>query len=246
MKTRTSRLLRSGLLTLLLAVCGSAAHADFPELALNGSAEVIGGLENENGGLQTRFRIRLTPDELFQVGSAWLPKKVKVGDGFITGFRFRMDGQFGTGGADGFAFVIQNAGLDALGAFGDGIGYHGIPSSLAVEFDSYFNASRSDPNDNHVSVHTCGVNANSADESASLGAATNLPDLNDGSEHHVIITYFRGRLSVILDDATILSIPDLPLADILDENGEATIGFTGATGALSQSHDIYAWAFRPL
>ena len=46
---------------------------------------------------------------------------------------------FGIGGGDGFAFVIQGAGPDALGDRGGDLGYGGIPDSVAVEFDMYDN-----------------------------------------------------------------------------------------------------------
>jgi peptide-N4-(N-acetyl-beta-glucosaminyl)asparagine amidase len=39
-------------------------------------------------------------------------------------------------GADGMAFVVQSVGLNAIGTGGCGLGYVGIPKSLAVEFDT--------------------------------------------------------------------------------------------------------------
>ena len=68
-------------------------------------------------------------------------------------------------GADGFTFVIQNSdsslfgggGSSALGSTGGGLGYAGIPNSLAVEFDTWFNPVLGDPNGNHISVHTAGT-----------------------------------------------------------------------------------------
>ena len=46
-------------------------------------------------------------------------------------------------------------------------GYTGIANSIAVEFDTYYNAELLEPYENHVSVHTRGWrHANSADASA--------------------------------------------------------------------------------
>lgn len=39
-------------------------------------------------------------------------------------------------GGSGFAFVLQAAGASAVGRAGSGLGYDGIPNSLAIEFDT--------------------------------------------------------------------------------------------------------------
>ena len=59
-------------------------------------------------------------------------------------------------GADGFAFVIQNEGLNELGQSGMGMGYHDINNSLAVEFDTWHNPEMLDDYENHISVQTRG------------------------------------------------------------------------------------------
>ena len=59
-------------------------------------------------------------------------------------------------GADGFAFVIQNEGLNELGQSGMGLGYHDINNSLAVEFDTWHNPEMLDDYENHISVQTRG------------------------------------------------------------------------------------------
>merc|ERR1712146_90654 len=56
--------------------------------------------------------------------------------------------EWGRWGGEGFAFVIQSVSSDAIGCGASGIGFaddtwrgcsSGIRSSLAIEFDSYFN-----------------------------------------------------------------------------------------------------------
>ena len=47
----------------------------------------------------------------------------------------------------------------ALGAGSGGLGYSGIPNSLAVEFDTFANPW--DPSSNHVAVQSCGTQPNS-------------------------------------------------------------------------------------
>ena len=191
-------------------------------------------------------RLRLTPSLAGQRGGAWPPNKVRVKDGFETAFQFQIH-QFGNTGADGFAFVIYNGDQPALGISGGGMGYGGLPSSLVVEFDTYYNPEGSDPDGNHVSMHTRGTAPNSTDESAALERATPKVDLSDGGVHLAYIRYSHGQLKVFLDDlGTPLLQPALDLGTLLNlPDGSAWVGFTSSTGADFEDHDILMWAFRP-
>jgi hypothetical protein len=254
--TRAARVrtLVPALLTLgLLGVCSQVAHAQ--RITLNGSASLAGGV------------LRLTPAEHDRTGSAWLTARQSVQGGFETTFQFRISSPGGgtdlTGatGADGFAFVVQNASLSALGFGGGGIGYAGIPNSLAVEFDTWLNgpspAEGGDPNSNHVSVHTGGTGPNGSGEGASIGLATGVPNLSDGRVHLAAIRYTapsdtrvppaqRGLLRVAVDGINLLSIR-LDLAQLLSlTGGGAFVGFTAATGGAFENHDILSWSFRSL
>jgi hypothetical protein len=59
-------------------------------------------------------------------------------------------------GGDGIALVLHTSGPAALGAAGAGLGYDGLPSGVALEFDTWADASAADPGDNHVAVLTRG------------------------------------------------------------------------------------------
>jgi len=206
-------------------------------LTLNGSASQSGGV------------LRLTPAAEGQAGSAWSDSKQPVQGGFTTSFTFRITDLGGVEGlppgADGLAFVVQNSSGSALGGGGGGIGYDGIPNSLAVEFDTWQNFEHGDPNDNHVSIHTLGTSSNSADESASLGLSSSIPNLSDGSIHSAGITYVPGSLSLSVDGATVLTV-SVDLASLLSlDAGRAYVGFTAATGAAWENHDILSWSFQP-
>lgn len=95
--------------------------------------------------------LRLTSSSANQAGAGWYGRAVHVGLGFDTVWAFRMANPathcrtlhdvatrcVSRGGA-GFAFVVQTAHPGALGdSFGSGLGYAGLPSSLAVEFDTW-------------------------------------------------------------------------------------------------------------
>jgi hypothetical protein len=202
--------------------------------------------------------IRLTPSTRIQNGSFWLASKQDVKKGFSTIFQFRItdpgdvfpdDVTMDTGG-DGFAFLIQNEATDAQGGAGGGIGYAGISNSLAVEFDTWDNDASGhrfirDVGENHVSVHTMGIEANSEWESYALGVTPNVPEMSDGDVHTVKIEYVPGNLYVYMDDMT---KPILGVQIFLDEvlkldEGKAWVGFTAATWNAFENHDILNWAF---
>lgn len=190
-------------------------------------------------------RIRLTPSDSWNVGAAWVSARQPVSGPFSEAFSFRMDG-----GADGFAFVIQNHSATAVGGVGGGIGYgchcetddQGIPNSLAVEFDITSNAGFEDPDSNHISIHTRGTAPNSPREEFSLGRTSDIPKLADGYIHHVGVNYAPGTLEVFLDgaQAPTLSVPvDLQETLDLGDDGKAWLGFTAATGSDMSNHDIF-------
>lgn len=228
------------LLTVVLPAAQAVADTVFPNfndttgLTLLGDAASVGGV------------LRITAAAEGQLGAFWLNEPVSVSGGFTTTFQFRISDLDDTfDGADGFAFVIQNLGTAALGSGGDGLGYHEMPESLAIEFDT-FAAFNDDPNDNHISIHTAGLNPNSVDESFSLGSTGTglVPLLKDGEIHQATIIYGMGMLDVFLDDPNIpvLAIP-LDLESVLGLfNGTAYFGFTSATGSGFENHDILNWS----
>src|ERR1051325_4534708 len=94
------------------------------------------GLSLVGNAAQSGTQLRLTSNASSQIGGAWFTTPQAVEGGFDTTFQFQITSQVG-GGADGFAFVIQNsgAGTSALGGAGGQIGYQGITNRLAVQFD---------------------------------------------------------------------------------------------------------------
>src|ERR671914_463027 len=240
-----------GLLILMMSFGGmhpTGAQNNLPLLNLAGNAARL------------EDRLRITADQEGQTGAAWLPAKQSVQGGFEGTFQWQISRTGQAEGADGFAFVVHNARLLfprglALGDGGDGIGYSGIPNSLAVEFDTLqnppeeFGSGLGDPNNNHVSVQSRGTLPNSADPTFSLGSTTQgppaIPLLADGNVHRAKVVYVPGTLTVFLDNLTspVLSVPvDLGTTLSLD-NGQAWVGFTGATGGRSQAHDILSFSF---
>lgn len=211
--------------------------------------------------------VRLTSSMKNQYGALWTSHLVPVGSGFETSFKFRFSN--GTNpnhseqhfpGADGFAFVIQNASPFAIGSLGGGIGYDGIPNSLAIEFDTYANDSNQienflDPNDNHIAILSNGTNPNSSKHILPyIRAQTTkiMPLKTDGTIYTAKIEYDANnkKITVWLDTTEKFANPVLEASGIdlrsllnLDQFEGAYIGFTSATGNAYENHDILSWNF---
>ncbi|HEY0997147.1 MAG TPA: Ig-like domain-containing protein [Gemmatimonadaceae bacterium] len=205
--------------------------------------------------------LRLVPALGGQVGGAWSRTKIKVVNGFTTEFTFRLSPGATTGvgacdgmgcGADGLAFLIQDEDGELLGNAGGGIGYDGIPRSLAVEFDSWYNGDVGDPNSNHMGIQSCGAQANTVAHNGpcDLGHAVLPGELIDSQVHAVKIVYTPGSntagpmLQVYLDGTLVKTASvNLGTLGVLDAQGMAWVGFTAATGAAWSNHDVLSWSF---
>lgn len=200
--------------------------------------------------------IALTPSITHTTGAAWLPKKHVVGNGIDVRFRFRMlrgsdndlhDG--GPDGADGIALVMQNALPTAIGSPGDGIGYHNIPSGLAVEFDMYLNPAFGDPTANHIAVQVGDGQVLRPWHTAPYLkgiVSSGLPSFKaDGTVYSARVLIQAQKLTVFCDTTGELSTPlltvdSLDLASVLKlgVDGSAFIGITSATGFAQQQHEL--------
>ena len=210
--------------------------ADTAPLTLNGNATQAGDV------------LRLTSTSANQAGSAFLdrPLAINANTSFETQFQFQISG--GSGGADGFVFMLQNdtQALNALGFTGGDLGYGsfqqaasaGISQSLAIEFDTYQNAW--DSNNNHISIlRDGGIN--------NVLSTTVAPfDLNGGGLLNAWIDYDGNTnlLEVSLGDTlnkpeTALLSLNIDLASVVGD--QAFLGFSAGTGGLSNNHDIRNW-----
>ena len=204
------------------------------------------GITLRGGSYIDREILVLTEAQPEELGAAWSKSKVNVADGFSTTFVARVSEQT-NGGADGFAFVIQNDSALALGLRpGPSLGYEGIKRSVAVEFDTWFSSGFADPRNNHVAVHTKGIESNSPDNAFALGSSTDLPDFDDGAPHTFRIAYDGGKIEVFIDDALApqLSVSLDLRAHLELMDGAAWVGFTASTGGASARHEILSWTFE--
>ena len=210
------------------------------------------GLQLNGDAACTSNVLRLTPAATGQSGSAFSTTQVQLGGGatFSTFFSFQMSASGGIGdgdgaGADGIVFVVQPV-ANNVGGAGGGIGYAGIPTSLGVEFDTFFNGGN-DADGNHVGVDLNG-------SVVSVAAVAVAPRFNDGNVWFAWIDYDGTTLEIRVGQS-----PDRPLVPTLSYvvdlaavlgTTQAFVGFTSGTGSGFANHDILTWqlndVFEPI
>jgi len=221
---------------MLSTVTANIEYPDFnsiQDLTLNGDTRQFNNV------------LRIVPAIASMTGSAYHNDKQFIEMGFVSTFQFQCGNTGPWGGADGFAFLIQNESLTSLGTGGGDLGYTGIGNSLAIEFDIFNNSTHADPNANHISVNSAGggITPNSSHHSYSLGYANPSADINDGAVHDIKIVYESAKLSIYFDDMmTPLLEVDVDLSTKLNlDSGKAWLGFVGATGGSYIDADILNW-----
>ncbi len=193
--------------------------------------------------------LRLATAHSNDAGSAFTTAPLNVSAGFSTSFNFRItnpggdsdSGTNGHAGADGLVFVVQRSGPTALGSSGEGLGYLGIAPSVGVEFDTWQNTNRGDPNSSHVGVDTGG-------SVTSLATANVVnPWLDNGAKWTAWVDYNGSVLEVRASQngirpATALLSQTINVANTIGGN-TAYVGFTASTGGAYENHDLLSWVF---
>jgi len=192
---------------LVLAISASPL---FAQIVFNDFSNV-GNLARNGSAVQSSNVLRITPAFSNQVGSAWYVNRQPQTNGFSTTLNFRFTNPTNPP-ADGIAFVIQNSTISAIGSppNGGALGYggddanqnpqRGIPSSLAVEFDSFHNdwdPAAVNGNASHVAVQSCGTGNNTSHHgqfcdaigrSSTFGSPVPTANLADGAIHKATIS----------------------------------------------------------
>ena len=187
-----------------------------------------------NGATYSGTALQLTNSGLNEAGSAFYATPVNIA-AFTTDFSFQLvDAQ-----ADGFTFVIQNARPTALGGDGGGLGYWGIPQSLAIKFDLFDNAGEGSD--------STGVFTDGAVPTVPAVNLTGTPiNLHSGDPFTAHITYDGTDLTLILTDSSTLGTwsHSWPINIPATVGGTiAYVGFTGGTGGLTATQDVLSWTF---
>lgn len=199
-------------------------------LSLNGNAKLNG------------TRLRLTDGAPSEKSSAYYSAPVNI-NAFTCDFVFQPTQAHG----DGLTFVIQNAGLTALGPAGAGLGYGatqpngrpGIATSVAVKFDLYNNDGEGRDS---TGLYTDGASPTIPAIDLS-GSGINL---HNGDPFSVFLTYdgttLTMRITDVITKATFLYSWTIDIPTTVGGN-TAYVGFTGASGGGTAIQDILGWTF---
>ena len=226
------------LLLLLPVLAGLGSSVDMGSAFVTGS-EVGGGRVLPVGVARAMpDGLELTPDALWQAGGLFwsCPLVLSPSTAFSLTASVVIDGESGTGGADGIAVVLHAhpRGPLGLGKVGGELGYGGLSPGIAAELDTFQNTT--DPNDNHIAWAATG--------GAGTHYASAVPDfdMSDGQPVIVTVTYHDGLLSLSVrrDGAGVTGVvfagdPTTVLGD------RAYIGIVAGTGAKKNRHRLLYW-----
>jgi len=130
------------------------------------------------------------------------------------------------------------------GALGGGLGYQGLPQSLAIEFDTYNNGAGIDINGNHV-----GFDLNGNVDSQGGSTPYTPTRINDAQIHYAWVDYDGDTqiLSARLSESNTRPINALLSAHInlvnIFGNPNCYVGFTAGTGSGGGDHEILSFSF---
>lgn len=208
--------------------------------------------------------IILTENKSLQVGHLWLRDKLNIKKGFTTNFAFRVYNgnnnkmfEQSFPGADGFALIFQNFKLEIVGSSGGGIGFAGIPNSLAIEIDLFGNYlsldNIYDPNGNHLAIFSNKEMPNIANHTSNalIKEKTDIVEvLGDSSIYYFNLNYeyenkkLEVSVSKSLNDfSNSLILNDFDFGNYikLDQDQYSFIGISAATGTAMQFHEVTDW-----
>jgi sugar lactone lactonase YvrE len=203
-------------------------------VVLNGGAAIQGNaLQLTDGGTnESRSVFDFTPIGL---------------SSFETEFDFQLRGKDTLApDADGFAFVLQSNGPNALGSSGGGLGYGrpaiaqtgpSITNSVAIKFDLHSNDGEG--------TSSTGLYVNgAAPTTPSIDLLPNNIDLHSGHTFHVGLVYDGSTLTLtITDQKTHATVSQPFTVDIAGILGGPTgfAGFTASTGEKTAVENILDW-----
>ncbi len=183
-------------------------------------------------------RLQLTDGGLNEAGSVFWNTPINV-QAFTTNFSFQLSSPTPTQMANGFTFTIQNDAPTALGGDSAGLGYQGIPKSVAIKFNFY---NYENEGSDSTGIYTDGE----APVTPTVDISSSGVILNSGDNINAQITYDGTTLTLTLADPLLsktftyswpINIPQFV------GGNTAYVGFTGGAGGLSASQKLLSWTY---
>ncbi len=205
---------------------------------LNGGFSASGMQFNGNAKLNGTGLQLTDSNTQNETGSAYWTTPVNV-QSFTTDFTFQVTNPNPDAGlADGFTFMLQNAGLTALGSAGGGLGFSGVAPSVAVKFDLFDNSGEGD---NSTGLFIDG--AAPTTPAVTLGGGVNLHS-GDVFEAHVV--YDGVTLTLTLTDmnsgGSFTTAWPVNIPGTFGSN-TAFAGFSAGTGGQTATQEILGWTY---
>lgn len=203
----------------------SVAQSDFkPEdFRMSGAASKIG----ENC-------FQLVPDEQWVSGSIWHKQALDFNLPFEMELKIMM-GCNDRWGADGIvlAFVPYMA---RTGYTGEGMGFRGLPHSLGIEVDTYYNSHLDDLETDHIAIMANGY----LHHASSLAGPVAIPNIEDCRFHLLKIIWSPSskQIEVYIDGKMKLSHKGDVVKDIFMGDSKIYWGITAATGRYTNKHEF--------
>ncbi len=192
------------------------------------------GLSLNNGAALANDRLRLTDGGFSEARSAFYTTAVPVSN-FTTDFAFQLVNPL----ADGITFTIQSNNPQVVGQPGGGLGYAGIPNSIALKFDLFDN--------NGEGFDSTGLYGDGAyPDTPAVNLFPAGINLHSGHLFAVHIAYANDKgTGTITDTVTGASASMSVPGDLSKTVGSAAyVGFTASTGTLTATQDIVTWTYR--
>jgi serine/threonine protein kinase len=203
----------------------------------------------------------------FGVGRILHPAKVQFQDfksktfaSFSTFFTFSVNSSGNTYYGDGLAFIIvadntpppRNFSGGSLGLLNPVTNGNASNHVFAVEIDTFPNPQYNDPSNSHVGVDINSLNSthwyNFCNPACYKSYFVNQGifgvwiDYSAANEIlSVVVQPYTGNAST--PPPSQIVVPNFTLLDVLEDDGQMYVGFSGSTGKNFEQHYIYSWRF---
>jgi hypothetical protein len=203
----------------------------------------------------------------FGVGRILYPEQVQFQDvksktfaSFSTFFTFSVNTSSNNLSGDGLAFIIvanntpppRNFNGGSLGLLSPVTNGNASNHVFAVEIDTFLNAQYNDPSNSHVGVDINSVNSTctydfcnpTCNQSyfVNQGIFGVWIDYSANTETlSVVVQPYTGNAST--PPPSQIVVHNFTLLNVLEDDGQMYVGFSGATGQYFEHHYIYSWRF---